>query len=276
MFDQGCSIPFIARYRRVETGGLKPEELRTFQAQLAELRTVQAQGKKLFLQLKQNGEVDKRLERRIAATKYLEDMSILVESYKISTNKSLAQKARDSGLGNVAQKFIDNEFVPSLQLFLDKKKEGLKTIDEIKDGVKSILIEKMWQSAELLMNVWNKVENTHLLLESSKAKATKAGKEFKEKEKVDESKFEGYLQFSQPVRSIKSHQTLALNRGEKMKVLSIKLKFPDWFQDFCEKEMIKIFKYSKNPHSIRSELMTESFKLCYTKKSKSAIELIIM
>ena len=66
---------------------------------------------------------------------------------------------------------------------------------------------------------------SRVLLECGKAKETKAAKAKKEAERVDETKFKNYFEFSTPVANVKPHQALAINRGERLKVLSVKVIF---------------------------------------------------
>lgn len=93
-----------------------------------------------------------------------------------------------------------------------------------------------------MFNVFRKTD-CKMYVESSKARTTKTKKtdvtstkaKLPKKKELDESKFNLYLQFKMRVDFIKPHQTLALNRGEAAKILSIKIEIPDWFYNNLER-----------------------------------------
>ena len=103
-----------------------------------------------------------------------------------------------------------------------------------------------------------------LVLESKRAKEKLSEKnktKLVDKKDVDPQKFENYFEFSCPCNHIKPHQVLAINRGETLKVLSVKVVIPDWFLHQIKKNVVKRWPAKFSP--LRSKLIDESVEDAY-------------
>lgn len=126
-----------------------------------------------------------------------------------------------------------------------------------------LMIESTKVSATYFNNIFNS-DNQYNNIFFFKAKKTKAALAKHAEENVDESKFSNYFSFSHPVSSVKPHQILALNRGERLKVLSVKITTPDWikrrFDEFCDREWISLNRESKERRGLLMEAVAEGWK----------------
>src|SRR5262245_22198476 len=218
LLDEGNTIPFITRYRKERTGGLNEEVLRIVQHRVAQLRQLAERRQTILKSIENQGKLTDELRAALLAAdtpKRLEDLYLPYKPKK----RTLATAARERGLGPLAEAIWQRdpavanlaEVVPQM---VAPEKE-LNTPEDVLLGVQHILAEQIAETAEVRAGVrfylWD-----HATLTTAK------GEKVKENEGLD---YKDYFQFKEAVRAVPPHRILAINRGEKEKVLVRKLEF---------------------------------------------------
>jgi competence ComEA-like helix-hairpin-helix protein len=156
-----------------------------------------------------------------------------------------------------------------LDKLVNPKIEGLESLEKIQDGIKNIISHLITKNSEVLTEVRKLRNQFKIILSSSQVKAKKSKDQDNKNQKKDEFKFENYFDFSMPTAYLKSHQILAINRGETMKSLAVKLQI-----DERVRKCLKYFVQNLFPRKDRKyqELFEESFNEAYTKKIAPLIQ----
>jgi uncharacterized protein len=218
LLDEGNTIPFITRYRKERTGGLNEDVLRIIQERVQLLRQLAERKQTILRSIDNQGKLTPELRAAILAADNPRRLEDLYLPYK-PKKRTLATTARDKGLEPLALAIwygdpaVANlgEILPTM---LNPEKE-LATPEEILEGVQHILAEIIAESADVRAGVRNVLWDTGKLSTSKSDKLAEGqGLEYKD-----------YFQFTEPVRHIPPHRTLAINRGEKENALQVKL---DW------------------------------------------------
>jgi len=219
LLDEGNSVPFIARYRREQTGGLREEQLRQVQLRVNFLRQLHDRKQTILKHVENQGRLSDGLREAILeadTTRRLDDLYLPYKTKK----RGPGAAARDKGLeplalaiwyGDPAANALD-ELLPTL-VNPDKQ---LNTPDEVRAGLQHLLAEIIAESADV------RAPLRGLLWETSKVVASKH-------EKLPEGhglEYKDYFQFTESARQIPPHRILALNRGEKEHALQIRLEYP--------------------------------------------------
>lgn len=236
LFAEGNTIPFIARYRQEMTNGMDAGHLREFQDVLEMLQAVQVKAARIINTLEKAGKLTPLLQSAFLNARTLTELEHLYAPFKAGNKKTLADRARNLGLERPAFAVIGDRPY-NLQEYVQAGQKGLATVAEVETGVQHIIADIISKEPELLDGLRMSLRNAHVLLESSKSKAAEKKEKTEQKgtknfshghtQKDDPQKFELYFQFSIPVKYVKPHQVLALNRGESLKILSLKVAIPE-------------------------------------------------
>ncbi len=221
LLDEGNTIPFITRYRKERTGGLDEEVLRTIQERVGQLRQLADRKRTILKSIENQGKLSDNLRAAIVAAdnpKRLEDLYLPYKPKK----RSLATAAREKGLEPLALAVWYQDptaaTLPELLPTLVNPDKGLNTPEEVLLGVQHILAETIAEAADVRAIV------RVVLWDTGKLCTTKSEK-LPEGQGLD---YKDYFQFTEPIRHIPPHRVLAINRGEKENVLSVKL---EWESD---------------------------------------------
>jgi uncharacterized protein len=218
LLDEGNTIPFITRYRKERTGGLNEDVLRIIQERVGLLRQLAERKQTILRSIDNQGKLTPELRSAILAADNPRRLEDLYLPYK-PKKRSLATAAREKGLEPLAlavwhaDPAVNNlaEVLPSM---LNPEKE-LTTPEQVHEGVQHILAEIIAESADVRAGVRNVLWDTGKLCTSKSDKIGEGqGLEYKD-----------YFQFTEPIRHIPPHRTLAINRGEKENALQIKLEW---------------------------------------------------
>lgn len=199
--------------------------------------------------------------------------------YKPANKGSLFERARSIGLQAPADQ-IFHGFVAELPILplLNASVTGLESIEKVEDGIRHIIAHMISKDDKVLGEL-RQLQSVHNICMASKAMkstattATKSKKNDDEDKKptttgrpVDPLKFETYFDFRQPIKYVKPHQVLAMNRGESLKVLSVKIDIPDSLKrdlyHFVRNQFLSTGVKSKQ----RLNMFDASFEEAYTKK----------
>ncbi len=211
--EEGATIPFLARYRKEATGGLDEEQLRAIRDALDLQKTLESRRETILKAIKEQDKLTPELEKKIKACEDLAVLEDLYLPYK-QKRKTRGDKAKEKGLEPLAEmvwlqeitKGNPNDFA---QKFIDKEKE-VKTLEDAWAGATDIVAEWINESLEVREKLRDIFAN-HATINTKKTSKTK-----------ERTNFEDYYEFSCRVPQLKPHQILAINRGEREKILSVK------------------------------------------------------
>lgn len=218
LIDAGNTIPFIARYRKEVTGNLSDVLLRDLDARLTYLRKLQKRKEEIAGSIEEQGKLTPELKAAIDKAATLQEAEDLYLPYK-QKKKTRASMAKEKGLEPLANKIylqLDTEaaLAEDAKNYIDPEK-GVETAEEALQGAMDIIAETISDNADYRKKI------RRMVTEKGVVKSTVA-KAFAD----EKTEFENYYDYGEPVKKIANHRVLALNRGEKRKVLAVKIVDP--------------------------------------------------
>ena len=229
LLSEGNTVPFIARYRKEATGALDEETIRSInEVYLYQVNLLKRKEDVIRL-IDEKGMLTDELKNSIMSCTKLVDVEDLYRPYK-EKKKTKATEAIALGLEPLAKMMMSFPTNGSLEDMAGKfVKDKVKTLEEAITGAKYIIAE--WISDNASYRKWIRSYFYKNGVITSKVK----------KNAEDEGKvYEMYYDYSEPVKWIKAHRILALNRGEKEKVLTVSIDVDkDGILSYLEKKVIK-------------------------------------
>ena len=256
LIDEGNTIPFIARYRKEVTGALNDEILRNLYERLTYLRNLEDKKQSVLGSIEEQGKLTEELKARIEAAETLVVLEDLYRPYK-QKRKTRASVAKEKGLEPLAAYILEQNAAAPLietgQAYVDAEK-GVADAKEAIDGAKDIIAEQISDEADYRIYIRN------LTFEEGKIVSTA-------KDEKEQSVYENYYAYEEPIKKVVGHRILALNRGEKEKMLIVKIEAPtDRILRYLEKQVIT----ADNP--VTTPVLTEVIADAYTRLIAPAIE----
>ncbi|KAF7288029.1 hypothetical protein GWI33_000083 [Rhynchophorus ferrugineus] len=240
LLNDGNTIPFIARYRKNFVGNMSPEELRTAKEHFDDICALKKKISTVITTVGKMGKLNEKLQQNICAVKTSEELDHIYTPFKsVGSKKSLVEKAKQLGLEVPALQVLNNTALVNVFNYINPEVKDLKTPDEVEKNIVHIIASEIATDSELLTFLRDLRCKTKFVLETKRARQTKASDvdPNKKNSQINEMKFEQYFEFSQQVLFLKSHQILAINRGEALKILNVKINIPDFFEhkykQFC-------------------------------------------
>ena len=216
LLDEGNTVPFIARYRKEATHGLNDEELRSLEERLQYLRNLEERRESILNSIAEQGKLTDELKAQIEAADTAVRLEDLYLPYK-KKRRTRGMIAREKGLEGLAKAILTPGINPvkEAEKYLSEEKE-VCSVEEALNYAKDILAEELSENASY--REWIRNKTMELGSISSSKKETE--------ENPDAKTYEMYFDYEEKVKTIPGYRTLAINRGEKEKVLSVKLNFP--------------------------------------------------
>ncbi len=247
MLSEGNTIPFIARYRKEATGGLDEEQIKEIDSVYQYQVNLFDRKNAVIDLIDEKGMLTDELKEQIMKAQKLVDVEDLYRPFK-EKKKTKATEAVKNGLEPLADlimKFGQINLEKEAESFLN---DTVLTVEAAIEGAGHIIAERISDNAHY--RKWIRV-NTYIA--GTLVSKVKKGA-------VDENKtFEMYYEYSEPVKNVKPHRVLALNRGEKEKVLSVKIDVDEAVMlEYLEQKEIKDFKSSVA--SYVKEFIKDSYK----------------
>ncbi len=248
LIDEGNTIPFIARYRKEQHGSLNDEVLRNLDERLKYLRNLNDRKEACIASIEEQGKLTDELKKQIEDAETLVAVEDLYRPYK-QKKRTRAIIAKEKGLEPLANiimlqmtdKSIDDEAIA----FVSEEK-GVENVKAAIEGAKDIIAESISDEAEYRTYIRKATENEGHIV--STAKDEKA-----------QSVYEMYYDFSEPVKKMAGHRTLAINRGEAEKFLTVKVEAPEErILQYLYKKVI--VRDNKNTTDIIKEAIDDSYK----------------
>lgn len=203
LLDGGNTVPFIARYRKEQTGGLDDQSLRALERELDSYRRLEARREDILRLLDEQGVLSRELEEAVRAADSLTALEDLYRPYR-PKRRTRASAAKEAGLLPLALALKDPE-VSYRDLLLKAEKaagsEAYPTAEAALGGASDILAEALAESPAVRGRM-------RRLLQQEGRMTAKA-------KKKEPSVYENYYDFSADFRKLKGYQVLALNRGER-------------------------------------------------------------
>lgn len=256
LIDEGNTIPFIARYRKEVTGSLNDEVLRNLDERLRYLRNLEERKEQVLSSIREQEKLTPELEKKILEAQTLVAVEDLYRPYKLK-RRTRATIAKEKGLEPLADLIILQMMkTPLLEAASDyiSEEKGVATAQEAIDGAKDILAERISDQAEYRTYIRNATMNQGILLSAAK-------------DEEAESVYEMYYNYEEPLKKAAGHRILAINRGEKEKILTVKVAAPEEvILRFLEKQVI----IRDNP--VTSPILKEVIKDSYDRLIAPAIE----
>lgn len=228
LIDEGNTIPFIARYRKEATGALNDEQLRHLDERLRYLRSLEERKAAVIASIEEQGMLTEELKDKIDKASTLVAVEDLYRPYKPKkkTRASIARQKGLEGLAMIISLQRTNRSIEEEALSFVSEEKGVADVKEAISGALDIIAENISDDAQYRTYIRNLSMKEGVI--SSQAK-----------DKTAESVYEMYYDFEEPVSKIVGHRILALNRGEKEKVLTVKIKPPvDKIISYLEKQII--------------------------------------
>ena len=228
LIDEGNTIPFIARYRKEATGALNDEQLRNLDERLTYLRNLAEKKETVIASITEQEKMTPELKKAIDEAMTMVALEDLYRPYR-PKRKTRATVAKEKGLQGLADiitlQFLDHPLEEEAGKYINAEKEVLTAEDAIA-GAMDIIAENISDNADFRKSIRERTAARGNLISTAK-------------DPEAESVYEMYYDFSSPVSKMTGHRTLAINRGEKEKFLTVKLEAPvDEIIGYLEKQNI--------------------------------------
>lgn len=246
LIDEGCTIPFIARYRKELTGSCDDQVLRELNDRLVYLRNLEKRKQEISKSITEQEKMTDELQAQIDAAKTLTEVEDIYRPYK-PKRKTRASMAIAKGLKPLADLIFAQDIHESVEElakgYVDEEK-GVKDVESALQGAKDIIAEYMSDDSEIRKTLRQSIVETAeietVLVENENSKT-----------------YEMYKEYSEPVAKIPSHRILAINRGEKEGCLKVSIKYSE---KLAHKLMKQAF-VKDNPYTndLMDEVVEDSF-----------------
>ena len=228
LLDDGNTVPFISRYRKEQTGALSDEVLRKFQERLIYLRNLKERKEDVLRLIDEQGKLTEEIEKSLERAVTLTEVEDIYRPYK-QKKRTRATIALEKGLKPLAELIIGGAYKGDLKVeaskYIDEEK-GVSSEEEAINGALDIIAEEI--SDEASYRKWIRA----LVFREGKIETKGASEEH--------TPYEMYYEYSEDVGRIPPHRILAINRGEKEKILQVKITInEDKLITFLENKILK-------------------------------------
>ena len=213
LLNEGCTIPFIARYRKERTGSLDEVQIAAISEQYAKMQELTKRKDTICKTIEEQGKLTADLKRKIEATWDATELEDIYLPFK-PKRRTKAQIARENGLEPLATiLLLQREQQPEAvaKRFL---KGDIKSVDEALAGAKDIIAEAISEDETVRQQIRSVFRREAVI--TSKAVKSK-------REEEGAQKFADYFEFSEPLKRCSSHRLLAMRRGESEGFLKVNI-----------------------------------------------------
>ncbi|MBK8726777.1 MAG: hypothetical protein IPL96_12220 [Holophagaceae bacterium] len=217
LLADGNTVPFIARYRKELTGSLDEVQIRAVEDRVAYYKDLLDRRATVLKSIHEQGKLTDELRAKVEAAWIKSELEDLYLPYK-PKKRTKAMVARERGLEPLLDALLaDATGADPLMLaapFMKEGEEGLATASECVEGAGHILAERLAEDADIRQMLRHEFKDKGVLKSTLREE---------KKESKESLRFRPYWDFSEPIRKIPSHRLLALRRGEKEEILTVKL-----------------------------------------------------
>ena len=248
LIDEGNTIPFISRYRKEVTGSLNDEQLRKLHERLQYLRNLEDKKEQVLATIEEQGNLTEELKAQILAAETLVVVEDLYRPYR-PKRRTRATIAKEKGLEPLSALILLQKLEMPLEEaaaeYISDEKD-VATAEDAIAGAMDIIAEYISDEADYRIYIRD--------LTAKQGKITSVAKDAEE-----QSVYEMYYEFEEPISKLAGHRVLALNRGENEKILTVKVEAPEEkILGYLEKKVIS----SDNPYTtpVLKEVIADSYK----------------
>lgn len=255
LLDEGNTIPFIARYRKEMTGELDENQLREIEERVRYLRSLEERKREVVRLIGEQGKLTGELLAAIEQAAKLQEVEDLYRPYR-QKRKTRASVAKEKGLEPLAQWILaqprQGDLLAEAAKYVSEDK-GVAAPEDAVQGAMDIIAEQLADDAKL--RAWlRRYTQEHGIVRTEA------------KDAEQESVYEMYYAYQEPVRKLPPHRILAINRGEREDVLKVTLEVPtERIHDYMAKQIVK------GPSAVR-ETLTAVIEDAYKRLLAPSIE----
>ncbi|MBP3041006.1 RNA-binding transcriptional accessory protein [Bacillaceae bacterium Marseille-Q3522] len=256
LVNEGNTVPFIARYRKEQTGSLDEVQIRNVIERWQYIQNLNQRKEEVLRLIEEQGKLTEELKGKIIRAEILQEVEDLYRPYK-QKRRTKATIAKEKGLETFTDWMLEFPLHGNLQ---EKAAEFVNdivaTAAEAIDGAKDIIAERVSDDAD--SRKWIRRET---------AKTGTIESVAKDVEKDEKKVYEMYYAYEEPVNKIVPHRILALNRGEKEEILKVQIKVNSQFMTgYLQRKWIK------NTASITADTVAEAVEDAYKRLIQPSIE----
>lgn len=246
LISEGATIPFIARYRKEQTGGLDEEQIRSISVTYDYEEKLANRKEEVIRLIEEKGKLTEELKDRITNAITLTEVEDLYLPYK-DKKKTRATVAIAKGLQPLADYLLNSKNDNPLEEAKKYLTEEVETVDDALNGAMDIIAEYISDNIDYRQALRNHLYKTGKITTNIK------------KDAKDETKtYELYYNRSELIKYIPSHRVLAINRAEKADVIKVKLECVD--QNYLDYILPKIIKINAPCASYVKQALEDSYK----------------
>ncbi|WP_342624570.1 Tex family protein [Bacillus subtilis] len=259
LLEDGNTVPFIARYRKEQTGSMDEVQIQTISERWQYIQNLNQRKEEVIRLIAEQDKLTDNLKRKIEQSVKLQEVEDLYRPYK-QKRKTKATVAKSKGLEPLADYILtlpqDDRLAATADQYISEEKEVF-TREEAIEGAKHIIAEQI--SDEPTFRKWIRQET----FKRGTIKSA-AGKSADTDEK---NVYEMYYEYEEPIAKVVPHRVLAMNRGEKEDILKVSIEPPaDHIKAYLEKQIIK------NRSTSVKEILQETIEDSYKRLIQPAIE----
>ncbi len=216
LLDDGCTVPFIARYRKEKTGALNDEQLRTLYDRLNFLRNLEERKTTVISTIEEQGKMTPELMKAIEEAETMVALEDIYRPYKPKrrTRATIAKEAGLEPLANLIYMQLNKKPIAvEAEAYISEEK-GVESAEAALAGAADIIAENISDDADYRTWIRDITVKKGILVSTAK-------------DPEEKSVYENYYDFHEPVAKMSGYKTLAVNRGEKEKILSVVIEAPE-------------------------------------------------
>ena len=256
LFDEGATVPFIARYRKEVTGNLDEEQIRDVIEKVTYYRNLENRKEEVLRLIEEQGKLTDELKKSIESAKKLQEVEDLYLPYK-KKKKTKADVAKEQGLEPLSTfALLPKTTMEALQEEAKKYlNEEVDTLEKAIEGVHLIIAQDISENVKIREFLREKISKFGIL--TSKVVE-------KNKENDENGVYQDYYEYSEPISKSASNRILAINRGEKEKILKVDIEIDDKTENFVVNFILKTLFGNKNLVEFYKEIIKDSLdRLAY-------------
>ncbi|PQA59511.1 Tex family protein [Siphonobacter curvatus] len=246
LFDEGATVPFIARYRKEMTGSLDEVQIQAIKDQYEKFKEVEKRRESILQSIQEQGKLTAELRKQLEASQTLTQLEDLYLPYK-PKRKTKASIAIEKGLEPLARLIFEQrerDITGKAQAFIN---ESVPTLEEAYQGASDIMAEWISENADARNAVRKVFERQAIVYAKLKKNKAEEG-----------AKYRDYFDFSEELRKIPSHRLLAIRRGEEEGILSVSIS-PD--EERSLEQLDRLFVRGSSPAKpFVEDAITDSYK----------------
>ncbi|XP_029174038.1 uncharacterized protein LOC114942762 [Nylanderia fulva] len=269
LFNQDNTIPFIARYRRNNTGSMEADQLRALKESYEQAKIIKQRAATILKTIDKLGKWSPQIHSAITSAKSLADLEDIYALYKPTSKRPLAERAKELGLESISNAVLHGQKITPLVSLINEQKEGLRDEQQVRNGIIYIIVDVITKDKKVFNAVTFFRKRSIIHIETTQCKAAENSNN------TNQQKYEYYFNFKSKENTIKPHHILAINRAESQKIINVKIIVPDTFEHtfkkYCLSEYTRQQKDMGNITKLHCDLLRDSIDYAYKKVIKPLV-----